>query len=408
MCYKTNMHKIYTLLLIFSLNINSTDLFITNEYIHSTISDFTNEFLPNQDLSISTNEVEGSRDNFRIKKLKVSSPLFGEIFKIKEFSCSGYKINDYEFNMYFEKYFRVPDLEDVEIALKTPSNCSIKGLNIPFLDNMTSISPQFTKYSLLTSLFTNINIDIASSYVNGEFKQTLNMNFAERIYIINDYMFTGDVKTIYQFIEKFIENIVYKYWGYKNYKELYADTSGDTSEIYLDFMADISSNPYSYFNNLPPIFPEILLKKSTFKIMWSEKEFNSLKNNFPEIESFLLELKRSVRTKLSQDEFENDIKILTEEPMLDSVNIASLYSFYSSGIDALQEFAKSPRGLEMTILSEEGINLIPEKQLLDDFLKDEINSEVEIGSLPFVLMLSSLGSSFELADISLKANPKIE
>jgi hypothetical protein len=273
---------------------------------------------------------------------------------------------------------------------------------------MTSISPQFTKYSLLTSLFTNINIDIASSYVNGEFKQTLNMNLAERIYIINDYMFTGDVKTIYQFIEKFIENIVYKYWGYKNYKELYADTSGDTSEIYLDFMADISSNPYSYFNNLPPIFPEILLKKSTFKIMWSEKEFNSLKNNFPEIESFLLELKRSVRTKLSEDEFENDIKMLSEEPMLDSVSIASLYDFYSSGIDALQEFAKSPRGLEMTILSEEGINLIPEKQLLDDFLKDEINSEVEIGSLPFVLMLSSLGSSFELADISLKANPKIE
>ena len=108
------MHKIYTLLLIFSLNINSTDLFITNEYIHSTISDFTNELLPNQNLSISTNEVEGSRDNFRIKKLKVSSPLFGEIFKIKEFSCSGYKINDYEFNMYFEKYFRVQNLEDVE------------------------------------------------------------------------------------------------------------------------------------------------------------------------------------------------------------------------------------------------------------------------------------------------------
>jgi hypothetical protein len=142
--------------------------------------------------------------------------------------------------------------------------------------------------------------------------------------------------------------------------------------------------------------------------MWSEKEFNSLKNNFPEIESFLLELKRSVRTKISQDEFENDIKMLTEEPMLDSVSIASLYSFYSSGIDALQEFAKFPRGLEMTILSEEGINLIPEKQLLDDFLKDEINSEVEIGSLPFVLMLSSIGSSFELVDISLKANPKIE
>ena len=139
------MHKINTLLIIFSLNITSADLYLTDEYIHSTISDAMSELLPNQELSISTSAVEGSRDNFQIKKLKVSSPFFGELLKIKEFTCSGYKINDYEFNMYFEKYFKIPNLEDVEIAINTPSNCSIKGLSIPFLESMTSISPALSK-----------------------------------------------------------------------------------------------------------------------------------------------------------------------------------------------------------------------------------------------------------------------
>ena len=45
--------------------------------------------------------------------------------------------------------------------------------------------------------------------------------------------------------------------------------------------------------------------------MWSEKEFESLTNNFPEIEDFLLELKRSVRTKLSQDEFKKELLHVT-------------------------------------------------------------------------------------------------
>ena len=402
------MLKFNTFLVIFSLNITSADLFLTDEYIHSSISDLMSELLPNQEVSISTSKVDGSRDNFQIKKLKVSSPFFGDLFKIKEFSCSGYKVNDYEFNMYFEKYFKIPELEDIEIATNTPSNCSIKGLSIPFLDSMTSISPELSKYSLLTSLFTNINIDIKSNHVNGEFKQSLDMNLAERIYITNDYRFTGDTKAMYQFFEKFIENIVYKYWGYKNYKELYADTSGDTSEIYLDFMADLSSNPYNYFKNLPSTFPELLLKKSTSKIMWSEKEFNSLTDSFPEIEDFLLELRRSVRIKLSQDEFKNEFKMLADESMQGSLDIDSLYSFYSTGIDALQEFAKTPRGLEMTISSEEGINLIPKKQMLNDFLEDESNKEVEIESLPYILILSSLGSSFNSMDIIVKANPKKE
>ena len=65
------MLKFNTFLVIFSLNITSADLFLTDEYIHSSISDLMSELLPNQEVSISTSKVDGSRDNFQIKKLKV-------------------------------------------------------------------------------------------------------------------------------------------------------------------------------------------------------------------------------------------------------------------------------------------------------------------------------------------------
>ena len=46
--------------------------------------------------------------------------------------------------------------------------------------------------------------------------------------------------------------------------------------------------------------------------------------------------------------------------------------------------------------------------MLNDFLEDESNKEVEIESLPYILILSSLGSSFNSMDIIVKANPKKE
>jgi len=233
------------------------------------------------------------------------------------------------------------------------------------------------------------------------------MNLSERIYITNDYEFTGDIKAMYFFINKFIENIVYQYWGYKNYSELYADTSGDTSEIYLDFISDLSSNPLSYFEILPSIFPELLMKKSSFQIMWSEKEYNGLVNNFPEIEGFLFELKKSVKTKLSLEEFieQTSDLALNDLPLPGSDEFNALYNFYSSGVDMLREFAETPRGIGMTILSKEGLNIIPDKQVLNDFLVDEKNKEIGLEQLPTILMISRLGESLDSMEITLKANP---
>ena len=400
------MKKIHLFVLFFALNISS-DLYITDENIHSNISKFMNEILPGQEFTISSDSVEGSRDKFHVKKLKISSPFFGELIKLNNLSCSGYKINDYEMNMLFERDFKIPSFEDIENSFNVPSNCLMVGLNIPFFDNMTKISPEFSKYSYLTSLLTDIDIEIDFSHVNGEFRQNLNMNLSERIYITNDYEFTGDIKAMYFFINKFIENIVYQYWGYKNYSELYADTSGDTSEIYLDFISDLSSNPLSYFEILPSIFPELLMKKSSFQIMWSEKEYNGLVNNFPEIEGFLFELKKSVKTKLSLEEFieQTSDLALNDLPLPGSDEFNALYNFYSSGVDMLREFAETPRGIGMTILSKEGLNIIPDKQVLNDFLVDEKNKEIGLEQLPTILMISRLGESLDSMEITLKANP---
>jgi len=400
------MKKIHLFVLFFALNISS-DLYITDENIHSNISKFMNEILPGQEFTISSDSVEGSRDKFHVKKLKISSPFFGELIKLNNLSCSGYKINDYEMNMLFERDFKIPSFEDIENSFNVPSNCLMEGLNIPFFDNMTKISPEFLKYSYLTSLLTDIDIEIDFSHVNGEFRQNLNMNLSERIYITNDYEFTGDIKAMYFFINKFIENIVYQYWGYKNYSELYADTSGDTSEIYLDFISDLSSNPLSYFEILPSIFPELLMKKSSFQVMWSEKEYNGLVNNFPEIEGFLFELKKSVKTKLSLEEFieQTSDLALNDLPLPGSDEFNALYNFYSSGVDMLREFAETPRGIGMTILSKEGLNIIPDKQVLNDFLVDEKNKEIGLEQLPTILMISRLGESLDSMEITLKANP---
>jgi hypothetical protein len=400
------MKKIHLFVLFFALNISS-DLYITDENIHSNISKFMNEILPGQEFTISSDSVEGSRDKFHVKKLKISSPFFGELIKLNNLSCSGYKINDYEMNMLFERDFKIPSFEDIENSFNVPSNCLMEGLNIPFFDNMTKISPEFSKYSYLTSLLTDIDIEIDFSHVNGEFRQNLNMNLSERIYIANDYEFTGDIKAMYFFINKFIENIVYQYWGYKNYSELYADTSGDTSEIYLDFISDLSSNPLSYFEILPSIFPELLMKKSSFQIMWSEKEYNGLVNNFPEIEGFLFELKKSVKTKLSLEEFIEQTSdfALNDLPLPGSDEFNALYNFYSFGVDMLREFAETPRGIGMTILSKEGLNIIPDKQVLNDFLVDEKNKEIGLEQLPTILMISRLGESLDSMEITLKANP---
>ena len=400
------MKKIHLFVLFFALNISS-DLYITDENIHSNISKFMNEILPGQEFTISSDSVEGSRDKFHVKKLKISSPFFGELIKLNNLSCSGYKINDYEMNMLFERDFKIPSFEDIENSFNVPSNCLMEGLNIPFFDNMTKISPEFSKYSYLTSLLTDIDIEIDFSHVNGEFRQNLNMNLSERIYITNDYEFTGDIKAMYFFINKFIENIVYQYWGYKNYSELYADTSGDTSEIYLDFISDLSSNPLSYFEILPSIFPELLMKKSSFQIIWSEKEYNGLVNNFPEIEGFLFELKKSVKTKLSLEEFieQTSDLALNDLPLPGSDEFNALYNFYSSGVDMLREFAETPRGIGMTILSKEGLNIIPDKQVLNDFLVDEKNKEIGLEQLPTILMISRLGESLDSMEITLKANP---
>tara|TARA_B110000881_G_C18499155_1_gene475912 strand:- start:25 stop:1128 length:1104 start_codon:yes stop_codon:yes gene_type:complete len=360
----------------------------------------------NQKIDISSHAVTGSRDRFSINKIKVSSSGYaGQVlFKVDNITCSGYKVNDYDFNMSFEKYFKIPTLEDLEAYIKTPLNCTIEGLEISLLDDLYNSSKELLQYKYLLDLFKTINIQTSTSFTDNIYKQDVNLNFSERIYLNTNNTFDIKIDEIHLFVKTFIENVVYKYWGYKNYKDLYADTSNDTSEIYLDFVSDASSNPLSYFNYLPSYFPKILLKKFNASIMWDQKEYDSLKNNFPEIKNLMKFFKGLVSPRLSQKQF----NILIDTYIDENIDSKFLYGTYLSTMDALQDFAESPRGLELLILSDEGINLVPNQDFLEEILASMNNRDISLDTFYGVMMLNALGSTLSSIEIDIKANPQIE
>ena len=112
-------------------------------------------------------------------------------------------------------------------------------------------------------------------------------------------------------------------------------------------------------------------------------------------------------SKLSLEEFIEQTSdfALNDLPLPGSDEFNALYNFYSFGVDMLREFAETPRGIGMTILSKEGLNIIPDKQVLNDFLVDEKNKEIGLEQLPTILMISRLGESLDSMEITLKANP---
>lgn len=393
-------------ILVFSVHISSAELYITNEYVHSYISKFMKEINENQKIDISSHTVTGSRDRFSINKIKVSSSGYaGQVlFKVDNITCSGYKVNDYDFNMSFEKYFKIPTLEDLEAYIKTPLNCTIEGLEISLLDDLYNSSKELLQYKYLLDLFKTINIQTSTSFTDNIYKQDVNLNFSERIFLKTNNTFNIKIDEIHLFVKTFIENVVYKYWGYKNYKDLYADTSNDTSEIYLDFVSDASSNPLSYFNYLPSYFPKILLKKFNASIMWDQKEYDSLKNNFPEIKNFMKFFKGLVGPRLSQKQF----NILIDTYIDENIDSKFLYRTYLSTMDALQDFAESPRGLELLISSDEGINLVPNQDFLEEILASMNNRDISLDTFYGVMMLNALGSTLSSIEIDIKANPQIE
>ena len=402
----TQFRLILNLLILFlTIDVKSNELFVTGESFHSSVSSFIKNINPNAKISISTREINGSRDRFIIKGLRIyDSILAREILKIEELQCSGYKVNDNKFNTSLSKFFKIPSFEDINKSLKTPSNCSIKGLDFSFLKSFLQTyqnptlngdssknlidedSIEFIK--LMIKLFTDMDIDFSRFLDNKGYNTNFDIILGNSIFLKSSFIYSAEINEIHNFLDTFFKNVVFKYWGYQNYEQLYSDIVEDTSEIYLDFMADFESNPSSYYDSMPFPVPEILLKNILISYSWSEKEFENINYSSSQIEKLRLALKALSIKKLSKNQFimlleEFFLGIPDEESK--KIVITNTYDIYSSFIDAIKDFSKKPYSLELTLDSSNGINIVPDVEVL---LKE--NNEGESITMEMYQLIGSM------------------
>ena len=402
----TQFRLILNLLILFlTIDVKSNELFVTGESFHSSVSSFIKNINPNAKISISTREINGSRDRFIIKGLRIyDSILAREILKIEELQCSGYKVNDKKFNTSLSKFFKIPNFEDINKSLKTPSNCSIKGLDFSFLKSFLQTyqnptlngdssknlidedSIEFIK--LMIKLFTDMDIDFSRFLDNKGYNTNFDIILGNSIFLKSSFIYSAEINEIHNFLDTFFKNVVFKYWGYQNYEQLYSDIVEDTSEIYLDFMADFESNPSSYYDSMPFPVPEILLKNILISYSWSEKEFENINYSSSQIEKLRLALKALSIKKLSKNQFimlleEFFLGIPDEESK--KIVITNTYDIYSSFIDAIKDFSKKPYSLELTLDSSNGINIVPDVEVL---LKE--NNEGESITMEMYQLIGSM------------------
>lgn len=417
--------------LIFTLSnsLVSDELYITGESFHANVSSLIKSIDPNAKVSISTREISGSRDNFMIRGLRIYDSSYGskEILKIEELQCSGYKTNDYKFNASLSKFFKIPSFEDINKSIKTPSNCSIKGLDFSFLksflktyqnslykensskNSIDKDSVEFIK--LMIKLFTDIDIDFSRFFNNEGYNTNFDIILGNSIFLKSSFIYTAEISEIHNFLDTFFKNVVFKHWGYQSYEQLYSDIVEDTSEIYLDFMADFESNPNSYYDSMPFPLPEILLKNILISFSWSENEFNNINESSSQIEKLRLALKVLSIKKLSKNQF-NIIsgEFFSELPNEESkkIIIANTYDIYSSFIDAIKEFSKKPHSLELTLDSTNGINIVPDLEVM---LKENNKGDgIKLGNYQFISTMMVIDSILSSDDAKLKfeANSKIK
>ena len=394
------------LILLLSIEIKSNELFITGESFHSSVSSFIKNIDPNIKVSISTREISGNRDAYVIKGLRIYDSGYDskEILKIEEIECSGYKVNDYEFNTSLSKFFKIANFEDINKSLKSPSNCSIKGLDLSFLKSFlqTYQNPSYTENSsnklidndsleflkLMIRLFTDININFSTLFNNEGYNADFDIVLGNSIFLKSSFIYTAEINQIHHFLDTFFKNVVFNHWGYQSYDQLYSDTVKDTSEIYLDFMADFESNPSSYYDSISFPAPEILLKNFLISFSWSEKEFENINDSSSQIEKLRLALKVFSIKKLSKNQFfmllEEFFAELSDEESK-KIIMTNTYDIYSSFIYAIKEFSKKPHSLKLTLDSTSGINIVPDLEML---LKE--NNEGESIALETYQLLSSM------------------
>lgn len=412
----------FIFILLSATHLFSNDFFINGESVHGSISEFLNSIDSNNEFVISTKDINGDRDNFSIYGLKISNKFLNEeLISVNEISCSGYKVNDYEFNVSLSKYFKIAKFEDVNRSLKTPKNCYADKLKLTFLkklaepENNLSTDKQQNQSTELNKFIVNLlsNIDFSiSSYLNESgYNNEMVISLNDQIFFNIQNTYATEIKKIHTFLDTFFYNVVFNYWGYQSYQELYTDISEDTSEIYLDFLADFQSNPSSYQGSMPLPFPEVLFKSFSVDFSWTEDDYKTIKKIAPELDLYIVMLKAFTFQKMSKEQFLQSINELVPSDEHDSsTNIVqdNLYELYISFINAIEEFSDNPLGFQIIMQSSEGINVSPDLAQLFQNTGSEENLGLEhYYNIAVMQFLSNLLAS-ENSSIVINANPDIK
>lgn len=395
--------SLLTIFCILSFTSPAAELFVTEEELDTLIKNFINDMSDEGidiDLSVSTSSIKGSRDKFNIQNLRVYNSTPSNLLTVKEISCSGYKINDLSFNTSLTRLFKMPPLIDVKNSVNRPSKCFIEGINFSFIDSflvneMSQLMPEAENSNSLNmalNLLKDIDIKIDYRKKRNDYIQDIYLNFADRVYVESETSISLDIEEMYQFIDTFINNVVFKYWGYQSYESLYKDTTGDTSDVMKDFMAELEFQPTVFLEHIPRPLLELLLNSSSLSISWTEDQLEYYKRNNPEIDAFILAMQAMTISILDKDQFA--MMLSTQEQLAPLILFQDkFYDIYVSAFYAAKEFSQNPSGMKIILSFDEGLNLMPD---IDMALQN-----------PDFYFPSLLMQMFMPLKITFEANPKI-
>lgn len=362
--------SLITILCILSFTSPAAELFVTEEELNTLVKNFMTDISDegiDVDISVSTSSIKGSRDKFNIQNLRVYNSTPSKLLTVKEISCSGYKINDLSFNTSLTRLFKMPPLIDVKNSVNRPSKCFIEGINLSFIDSflvdgMSQLMPEAensNSMNMALNLLKDIDIKIDYRKKRNDYIQDIHLNFADSVYVESETSINIDIEQMYQFVDTFINNVVFKYWGYQSYEGLYKDTTGDTSDVMKDFMAELEFQPTVFLEHIPrPIF-ELLLNSSSLSISWTEEQLEYYKRNNPEIEGFILAMQAMTISILDKDQFA--MMLSTQEQLAPLILFQDkFYDIYVSAFYAAKEFSQNPSGMKIILSFDEGLNLMPD------------------------------------------------
>ena len=395
--------SLITIFCILSFTSPAAELFVTEEELDALVKNFMTDMSDegiDLDMSVSTSSIKGSRDKFNIQNLRVYNSTPSNLLTVKEISCSGYKINDLSFNTSLTRLFKMPPLIDVKNSVNRPSKCFIEGINFSFIDSflvneMSQLMPEAENSNSLNmalNLLKDIDIKIDYRKKRNDYIQDIHLNFADSVYVESETSINIDIEQMYQFVDTFINNVVFKYWGYQSYEGLYKDTTGDTSDVMKDFMAELEFQPTVFLEHIPRPLLELLLNSSSLSISWTEDQLEYYKRNNPEIDAFILAMQAMTISILDKDQFA--MMLSTQEQLAPLILFQDkFYDIYVSAFYAAKEFSQNPSGMKIILSFDEGLNLMPD---IDMALQN-----------PDFYFPSLLMQMFMPLKITFEANPKI-